>query len=136
MKSSGMVDNTVKFTFRFKFFIEFSIYIVKYKWLLAHHYYLIKTIDILKKDDIVLSSTDTKHIFKLYTSYRTNTSTFWAVKERGTVGCLVDCFQAKLLTIRAVKIGFIVGLPVAPCTHEKILTMFNGFAKPAQHTAW
>ena len=55
--------------FTFKFFIEFSIYIVKYKCLLAHRYYLNKTIDILKKDDIVFSSTDTKHIFKLYTSY-------------------------------------------------------------------
>ena len=52
------------------------------------------------------------------------------------MGCLVNCFQAKLLAIRAVRIRLIVGLPVARGTHEKSITMFNGFAKPAQHTAW
>ena len=78
----------------------------------------------------------TKHIFELKTNYRTITSTFWAVKEGRTMGCLVNCFLAKLLAIRAVRIRLIVGLPVARGTHEKNLTMFNGFAKPAQHTAW
>ena len=73
---------------------------------------------------------------ELKKNYRTTTCTFGAVKEGRTMGCLVNCFQAKLLTIRAVRIRLIVGLPVARSTHEKNLTMFNGFAKPAQRTAW
>ena len=45
---------------------------------------------IIKKDDIVLLSTYTKHIFNLYMNYRANTFTFWAVKEGQTMGCLVN----------------------------------------------
>ena len=40
------------------------------------------------------------------------------------MGCLVNCFLAKLLAIRAVRIRLIVGLPVARGTHEKSITMF------------